>query len=168
LCDIIVDCCTENFLFSSRDPLTARLKLIDFGQSGRLRPFEKVRRVAGTILYMSPQQVDRNFNRACDIWSLGVVTFLLLYGYMPFYGPSEAAICDEIKRGFNPVTKPGMGPWFNSEIPISDVAKDFLAQTLRYEPLDRITAYGALCHPWLVDLGMFVICNIGICTFGMF
>jgi serine/threonine protein kinase len=130
------------------------LKLIDFGQSGRLLPFEKVRRVAGTVFYMSPEQVEQDFSAAGDIWSLGVVTFLLLYGHMPFYGPNKSAICDAIRLGFQPVTKPGKGPWFNSEIIVSDAAKDFLAQTLCYKSLNRITAYGGLCHPWLVDLGI--------------
>ncbi len=100
---------------------------------------------------MSPQEVDRNFNVACDVWSLGVIVFIMLYGYPPFDGDKPSAIYQTIRRGFEPVIKDGEGPWFNAAIPISDAAKDFLTQTLAYNPLDRATSYGALVHPWLRD-----------------
>ena len=73
----------DNFLFGSA--ADDSLKMIDFGQANRLKPGEKLHNVSGTPYYMSPQQVAQDYNKSCDLWSVGVVIYVMLYGYPPFY-----------------------------------------------------------------------------------
>ncbi len=142
----------ENFLFSS-PAADATLKLIDFGQSVCVRPFETIHRVAGTVYYMSPQQAERNFDSACDVWSCGVILYMMLYGGPPFDGDSDEDIYRAIQKGFKPETRPGSGAWFPSSVLVSSTAKDLLARLLRSNVEERITAYDATIHPWLRELG---------------
>jgi len=90
------------------------------------------------------------------MWSLGVVMFVMLFGYPPFYADQavHGAYTDErifalVKKGFEPVTKDGYGPHFPKTIPCSDSAKDLMAKLLTLDTAKRITASEALEHPWL-------------------
>jgi len=72
----------ENFMYGTKD---GQLKLIDFGFSRAHKPDnKKLRMVAGTSAYMAPEVLDGSYDRKCDLWSLGVVMFVLLVGHYPF------------------------------------------------------------------------------------
>eukprot|EP00347_Sterkiella_histriomuscorum_P016684 403352253 len=136
----------ENFLFSdkSEDP---EIKLIDFGLSKRfgniqeLDPSEKMHTIVGTPYYVAPEVLRGNYDFACDIWSLGVILFILLCGYPPFEG-------DNNKEIFKNVLKQNLEFDPSDWSEISNEAKDLISKMLIKDPTQRISAEGALSHPW--------------------
>merc|ERR1719253_1495711 len=72
----------ENFLYDK--PGSSHLKLIDFGFSKIWDPNVKMHVSCGTLSYVAPEVLDKDYRSQCDLWSLGVVTFIILAGYMPF------------------------------------------------------------------------------------
>eukprot|EP00808_Paulinella_micropora_P007413 g78665.t1 len=75
----------ENLLFSSADPANARLKLIDFGMANRVALRKYLSHSSGTVAYIAPEQILGKYTKHCDIWSMGIVLFVLLFGFTPFY-----------------------------------------------------------------------------------
>lgn len=89
--------------------------------------------------------MNKNYNSKCDIWSAGVITYILLSGMPPFNGSSDTEIMKKVRSGhFNFDDK----CWAT----ISDNAKDFISKLLTYKPEDRPTADSALRHPWITEL----------------
>jgi len=130
----------ENFLYDK--PRSNHLKLIDFGFSKIWDPHIKMRASCGTLSYVAPEVVTGDlYTSQCDLWSLGVIAFTLIGGYMPFYGRQEAQI-DQIARGIY-VFKPER--WDK----VSAQAKDFVKALLVVDPEARLTAERALAHEWL-------------------
>lgn len=138
----------ENILFvhpeeegSSND----EVKLVDFGLSAKHLPSEKpMTNAVGTSYYMAPEVLGGEYDRACDLWSLGVVAYMMLSGRPPFNGPDDEVIFKKVKRGRASMDDPVL--WGG----VSDVAKDFLRRLLDVDPGRRWTADMALCHPWMV------------------
>jgi calcium-dependent protein kinase len=138
----------DNFLFSDAGE-HATLKMIDFGQAQRVRSRQLLHQIAGTPFYMAPELVTHQYNKSCDMWSVGVLMYVLLYGYPPFYADDDRRIFQLIRGGFNPKTLPGYGPWFKNDIRVSDSAKDLISKLLKTDVAARLTATEALEHPWL-------------------
>jgi calcium-dependent protein kinase len=131
----------ENFLYEQRDGRF--LKMIDFGFSIFFQKSIDMKDSCGTVFYIAPEVLNGRYQgSSCDMWSLGVVVFALLSGYMPFDGKSDEDIVRAIKSG-----KYKMHPsrWSH----ISPTARDFVMRLLRRSPGDRMTAQQALGHPWL-------------------
>jgi calcium-dependent protein kinase len=92
----------ENFIFESKDPTNFNLKLIDFGlssscgmensESNQQVPIRSMRTVVGTTWYMAPEVFDAKYNQLCDIWSAGVILYIILCGFPPFYGDNKVDI----------------------------------------------------------------------------
>ena len=106
--------------------------------------------------YVAPEVITGRYSESCDMWSLGVVMFVMLFGYPPFYADQDkyGSETDErifklISQGFDPVTKPGYGPHFPQAIPCSESAKDLIAKLLQMDPTKRWSASEALEHPWM-------------------
>ena len=76
---------TENILFSKNKKFA---KLIDFGFA-KLCPRSEMTEIKGTTYYMSPEVYRGQYDKRCDLWSVGVITFQLLSGYLPFMGADE-------------------------------------------------------------------------------
>lgn len=129
----------ENYLYDSPD--SDHLKLIDFGFSKIWEPNTKMALSCGTLAYVAPEVLDKNYTNQCDLWSLGVVVFIVLFGYMPFYG-SEGHQVDCIRRG-KYTTKKHI--WDN----VSPQAQEFVKALLVVNPEHRLTAHTALEHPWI-------------------
>ena len=119
------------------------LKLIDFGCS-KIFSVKKNNfndENIGTITYTSPEVLKNNYTEKCDIWSCGVIMYLLLTGELPFNGITEEQIKNKILRGrfcfYNRLFKN-----------ISLEAKDLIRQCFIYDPNKRISSKEALNHPF--------------------
>ncbi|EJK77107.1 hypothetical protein THAOC_01084 [Thalassiosira oceanica] len=90
----------ENILFESREQDSA-IRLIDFGLSRTHDPKLEgpLANPVGTAYYMSPEVLKGKYDRACDLWAIGVVCYILLCGYPPFNGGTDAEIHDSTRRG---------------------------------------------------------------------
>jgi len=146
----------DNFLFltTAKD---SPLKIIDFGMSKFVQRRKYFETLCGTPYYVAPEVISGKYSEHCDMWSLGVVMFVMLFGYPPFYADQEVhgPYTDErifalVKKGFEPVTKDGYGPHFPKSIPISDSAKDLISKLLTLDISKRFSAAEALEHPWLL------------------
>jgi len=145
----------DNFLFKEKGE-ASRIKIIDFGMSKRLPRTKKLNALCGTPYYTAPEILQRKYNHAADMWSLGVVLFVMIFGYPPFYvdpalyGRKEnEQIYKKIKKGFKPVVKQGYGSHFPKAIPVSEGARDLIANLLQNDPKNRLTAEEALDHTWI-------------------
>jgi calcium-dependent protein kinase len=75
------------------------IKLIDFGlsyKSGKDHNLSHLNTIAGTPYYMAPEVIKGDYNFKCDVWSIGVIMYILLSGYMPFQGDNRADIFHKI------------------------------------------------------------------------
>ncbi|GMI37499.1 hypothetical protein TrCOL_g7523 [Triparma columacea] len=118
------------------------LKLIDFGLSTHFERDVHMTRVVGSSYYVSPQVLKRSYTHSCDLWSLGVIAYMLLSGAPPFFGSSDALIKQSIITG----TYSFPTSLFKD---VSEEAKAFVCSLLSYAPEYRLTARQALNHPWL-------------------
>jgi calcium-dependent protein kinase len=130
----------ENIMFVSDD--SKHLKLIDFGFSKLRRSHDqKMKTDCGTLSYLAPEVLEREYTNQCDIWSIGVIVYILLSGTMPFYGSDEEQI-KKIKHGSYAMKA---DRWKR----ISHEAHAFVQALMKTDPKERLTAQQALRHPWL-------------------
>ena len=116
------------------------LKLIDFGCAKIFSKYKKnFKDTIGTLIYCSPEVLKNNYNKECDVWSCGVIMYVLLSGHFPFFGKSESEIRKKILSGKFIFDK----KYFSH---ISDTAKDLIKKCLIYDKNKRITAEEALKH----------------------
>ncbi|XP_022135852.1 CDPK-related kinase 5-like [Momordica charantia] len=131
----------ENFLYTSKDE-NAQLKAIDFGLSDFVKPDERLNDIVGSAYYVAPEVLHRSYGTEADVWSIGVIAYILLCGSRPFWARTESGI-------FRAVLKADLsfdeGPWPS----LSSEAKDFVKRLLNKDPRKRLTAAQALSHPWI-------------------
>jgi serine/threonine protein kinase len=133
----------ENILLETNSEECDRIKLIDFGLSRRHKANEApMNNPVGTAYYMSPELLLNNYDKSCDVWSIGTIVYILLCGYPPFNGDTDPDIFEAIKRGKFAFPKQA---WGNK----SDDVKDFIKCLLKMDPKKRLTAKQALNHPWI-------------------
>jgi len=75
------------------------LKIIDFGNSVKKGDNELLTTTHGTSYYIAPEVLKKQYNERCDVWSVGVILYILLSGKPPFDGKDDQAICEEVKKG---------------------------------------------------------------------
>lgn len=132
----------ENFLYESEDDVS-QLKLIDFGFAKVWDPSTLMMASCGSIAYVSPDVLSgRGYTNKCDMWSLGVIVWMLLAGYPPFHG-EEKIMISKIKAGQADWSHKGR--WK----PVPREAIDLVKQLLDQDPERRPSAQIALRHPWL-------------------
>jgi len=129
----------ENFMYDGQD----HLKLIDFGFSVRVSD-TSVSKASGTLSYIAPEVLDMQGTQQSDQWSLGVIVFVMLCGYMPFSG----AEMEQMKKISEGTYKMSKERWKS----ISPDAIDFVRRLLRVNPKLRLTAEDALEHPFIVKM----------------
>jgi calcium-dependent protein kinase len=117
------------------------IKVIDFGLSQVISPNKKLKTKVGTAYYVSPEILQGSYSEKCDIWSAGVILYILLSGDPPFNGPSDIAIYKKIAQmDFDfPEAK-----WAN----ISDEAKDLIKHMIAPEN-ERYNARQVMEHKWM-------------------
>ncbi|KAB2069707.1 hypothetical protein ES319_A08G110100v1 [Gossypium barbadense] len=133
----------ENFLFTTRDE-DAPMKIIDFGLSDFIRPDQRMNDIVGSAYYVAPEVLHRSYSVEADMWSIGVITYILLCGSRPFWARTESGIFRSVLRA-----DPNFddSPWPS----VSVEAKDFVKRLLNKDHRKRMTAAQALAHPWLQD-----------------
>lgn len=133
----------ENFLFTTRDE-EAPMKVIDFGLSDFIKPDHRLNDIVGSAYYVAPEVLHRSYSIEADLWSIGVITYILLCGSRPFWARTESGIFRSVLRA-----DPNFddSPWPE----VSPEAKDFVKRLLNKDHRKRMTAVQALTHPWLRD-----------------
>ena len=136
----------ENLLYLNKGPEENNpIKVIDFGLSQVISPQRKLKTKVGTAYYVSPEILQGNYSEKCDIWSAGVILYILLSGDPPFNGPSDLTIYKKIaEMQFDfPENK-----WSK----ISEEAKDLIRHMIAPEN-KRFTARQVMEHPWMNSTG---------------
>lgn len=131
----------ENWVYAD-DTEDARLKLIDFGFSKVFNSGVPMTAMHGTIYYVAPEVLEGFYDCKCDVWSIGVIVYMLLSGSPPFNGDQDAEIIRKIKRGRIQYPEERWGK-------ISDDAKEFIKKLLKRDPDERPSAAEASKLPWL-------------------
>jgi len=136
----------ENILLKDSSSAAA-VKITDFGLSKIFADDtagEVVMKTAcGTPGYVAPEVLAHDqYSSQVDLWSIGVIVYILLCGFPPFYGDNDAQMFKKIKAG----SYKFLAPYWD---PISADAKDFVAKLLVVDPRKRMTAAEALNHRWL-------------------
>ena len=134
----------ENIVFESDSP-QSELKLIDFGLSQCYKPKEVMHKYVGTSYYVAPEVIDGCYDAKCDVWSIGVIAYMLLSGVPPFYGTTDSETLISIKQG----------NWAFDEYLFANVspdAKDFIRKCLTKKAFWRPSAASALKHRWFKAL----------------
>ncbi|KAL1563244.1 CDPK-related kinase 5 [Salvia divinorum] len=131
----------ENFLFTSKEE-DSTLKAIDFGLSDFVKPDERLNDIVGSAYYVAPEVLHRAYSTEADVWSIGVIAYILLCGSRPFWARTESGIFRAVVKA-EPTYEEQPWPTLSSE------AKDFVKRLLNKDPRKRMSAAQAMCHPWL-------------------
>ena len=138
----------DNVLLTSQSE-DSDIRLMDFGLSKIVGPDQKCTEPYGTLTYCAPEIIlDKPYIKTVDSWSIGVMTFLMLSGSLPFSGKSEHEIAKNVVYSKLDFTKK---PIWNE---ISKEAKDFLSKLLEKDLKKRIDMKTALEHPWFKKFGL--------------
>ncbi|KAL5781080.1 hypothetical protein ACOSP7_006109 [Xanthoceras sorbifolium] len=131
----------ENFLFADTNE-NAPLKAIDFGLSIFFENGQRFNEIVGSPYYMAPEVLRRNYGPEVDVWSAGIILYILLCGVPPFWAETEEGIAHAIVRGKIDFER---DPWPK----ISTEAKKLVKNMLDPNPYSRLTIQEVLEHPWI-------------------
>ena len=132
----------ENIMITKREKNGClQVKLIDFGTAKIFEKGHPENRYVGSSYYMAPEVLKRKYDEKCDLWSIGVIFYILLTGRPPFDGNDDEEILKNVEKGvYDKTSYP-----FPS---LSSLAKDLINKLLQYDPKKRISAEEALEHKW--------------------
>ena len=135
----------ENILIVDRDKNGyPRIKICDFGTSKMFEKGAIQRKLVGSSYYIAPEVLKHNYDEKCDIWSCGVILYILLSGRPPFAGENDKEIMDRVATGkYDLQASP-----FNK---VSKHCIDLIQKLLTMDPKKRLSAQEALNHPWFKD-----------------
>ncbi|KAJ1436051.1 Protein kinase domain [Sesbania bispinosa] len=122
----------------------ATLKAIDFGLSDYVKPDERLNDIVGSAYYVAPEVLHRSYGTEADMWSIGVIAYILLCGSRPFWARTESGIFRAVLKADPNFDE---APWPS----LSADAIDFVKRLLNKDYRKRLTAAQALSHPWLVN-----------------
>ncbi|KAJ0455397.1 putative protein kinase CAMK-CDPK family [Helianthus annuus] len=136
----------ENFLLINKDD-DFSLKAIDFGLSVFFKPGQIFTDVVGSPYYVAPEVLLKRYGPEADVWTAGVILYILLSGVPPFWAETQQGIFEAVLKGNLDFES---DPWPL----ISDSAKDLIRKMICSRPSDRLTAHKVLCHPWICENGV--------------
>mmetsp|Transcript_24255 Transcript_24255/g.46474 ORF Transcript_24255/g.46474 Transcript_24255/m.46474 type:complete len:394 (-) Transcript_24255:187-1368(-) len=128
----------ENILFDTKDK-DSPIKIIDFGLARKYAGNRPMTTIVGTPYYIAPEVLRKKYDKSCDLWSIGVIAYVMLLGYPPFNGNNNKEVHDSILRGRCRFPSAGL----------SREARSFVHRLLRKDPRKRSTVEQALNHPWM-------------------
>ncbi len=129
----------ENILMTSEEE-DADIKILDFGLSKIIGPNEKCSEPYGTIIYCAPEIIlDHPYTKNVDSWSIGVITYIMLYGNLPFFDKNRQKLTKYITKGI---------PCYKGVNKVSEEAKNFVQRLLVKDQYKRMNIKEALEHKW--------------------
>jgi calcium-dependent protein kinase len=131
----------ENILLATKSP-SSPIKLADFGLATYFTPGQKLNGTVGSPFYIAPEVLSGGYNQAADVWSAGVILYILLSGIPPFWGKTKSKIFDAVREAKLQFPK---DPWSS----ISSSAKDLISRMLCTDPKKRLTSVEVLEHSWI-------------------
>ncbi|EPS61686.1 calcium dependent protein kinase 5, partial [Genlisea aurea] len=136
----------ENFLLVNKDD-DFSLKAIDFGLSVFFKPGQIFTDVVGSPYYVAPEVLLKSYGPEADVWTAGVILYILLSGVPPFWAETQQGIFDAVLKGHIDFDS---DPWPL----ISESAKDLIRRMLCMQASQRLTAQQVLDHPWISENGV--------------
>ncbi|XP_012576343.1 PREDICTED: serine/threonine-protein kinase 17A isoform X2 [Condylura cristata] len=134
----------QNILLTSDSPL-GDIKIVDFGLSRIMKNNEELREIMGTPEYVAPEILSYDpISLATDMWSIGVLTYVMLTGISPFLGNNK-------QETFLNISQMNLSYSEEEFDVVSESAVDFIKRLLVQKPEDRATAEECLKHPWLTQ-----------------
>ncbi|CAM8885417.1 unnamed protein product [Rhodiola kirilowii] len=130
----------ENILLASTS--SSSIKLADFGLATYIYPGQRLYGTVGSPFYIAPEVLAGGYNQAADVWSAGVILYILLSGMPPFWGKTKSTIFDAVKAAN---LRFSSDVWDN----VSSSAKDLIFKMLLVDPSKRFTAAEVLDHSWM-------------------
>eukprot|EP00747_Dinoflagellata_sp_TGD_P159652 gnl/TRDRNA2_/TRDRNA2_177909_c0_seq19.p1 gnl/TRDRNA2_/TRDRNA2_177909_c0~~gnl/TRDRNA2_/TRDRNA2_177909_c0_seq19.p1 ORF type:complete len:558 (+),score=104.90 gnl/TRDRNA2_/TRDRNA2_177909_c0_seq19:113-1786(+) len=130
----------ENFLYEAKE--TDYLKLVDFGLAKHWDHRTNLTERCGSLYYVAPEVLNRSYTEKADMWSIGVITYMLLTGSSP-WGATDKEVIRNIRQGS-----------YNTrglEIICSDRAREFISELLTLDTSRRLSASTALEHPFIAS-----------------
>jgi len=138
----------ENILFVNNDNNSSYIKIADFGLAYYNRNNNnnnKLHEIAGSPFYMAPEVLKGDYDYKCDIWSIGIITYFLLSGILPYFD-------NDIKNLFKKIIKEEVNYNINELFNVSNDAIDFIKRCLIKNPNKRLNANELLKHNWFNDV----------------
>ncbi|XP_051805917.1 MAP kinase-activated protein kinase 2-like isoform X2 [Acanthochromis polyacanthus] len=136
----------ENLLYTSKRP-DALLKLTDFGFAKEITTLNSLATPCFTPYYVAPEVLGpEKYDRSCDMWSLGVIMYILLCGYPPFFSHRGLAISPGMKRRICKGQYEFPNPEWSD---VSEEAKQLICHLLKTEPTQRMSINEFVNHPWI-------------------
>jgi len=137
----------ENFIFVDEGPIaTTSMKMIDFGLACSYTEGQILKTKAGTPFYVAPEVLSGKYTQACDMWSVGVIMYILHCGYPPFHGDNDQEVLNAVKRcdPKKPVDFPARD-WKN----VRQEAKELILKLICPDPRNRFSAKECIDSPWM-------------------
>ncbi|XP_059419391.1 death-associated protein kinase 3-like [Carassius carassius] len=133
----------ENIMLLDKNVLNPRIKLIDFGIAHQIKDGNEFKNIFGTPEFVAPEIVNYEpLGLEADMWSIGVITYILLSGASPFLGETK----QETLTNISAVNYDFDEEYFSNT---SELAKDFIRRLLVKDPKKRMTIEDSLQHPWI-------------------
>lgn len=132
----------ENLIYRT-DQEDSPLKIVDFGLSAELPPGGALTQICGTPGYVAPECFEgKPYNESVDLWSIGVIVYIMLCGFEPFYEETDEAMFARILKADYSFPS----PYWDG---ISENAKDLIEHLITLNPAKRLTAVQAAKHRWV-------------------
>jgi len=133
---------TKTEIIDGKEIELHEIRLSDFSSARSFSKYKKLSKKVGTPYYIAPEVLRRSYNEKSDMWSIGVLLFILLCGKPPFWGESDKEIISKVEKG---VPDKRSEEWKH----ISQEGKNLLFEhLLKYDHNKRYSAYEAIKHPW--------------------